>query len=73
MSAFHFTTQKQLRKTFWEYFPELSKKKFKEFSSHGSHYSTYYCTDTRCTWVDWIDMLSRDGTISEKLAGRATL
>ena len=57
------TTQKQIRALFWETFPDLSRKKIK-----GD-----YPTDTRCTFTDFIDYLSRDGQISEALAARATL
>ena len=30
-------------------------------------------TDLRCMFVDYVDSLARDGTISESLAQRATL
>jgi hypothetical protein len=32
-----------------------------------------YCTDIKCTFVDYVDNLQRDGQISTKLANRATL
>lgn len=62
-----YTTQKQIRKAFWESHPEASKK-FRVYSEH----ITYLC-DTRCAFVDYIDNLARDGVISESLASRATL
>ncbi len=60
-------TQRQLRALFWETFPDLSRR-------HIPHGKTWiYPTDTRVTWVDWIDGLARDGQISQALAQRATL
>jgi hypothetical protein len=64
-----FTTQRELRREFWRTFPELCRRKVKDFSGNG----TMYMTDTRCAWVDWLDDLSREGDISEELAQRATL
>ena len=58
------TTQRDLRRAFREAFPALSYKRYRDGS---------YPTDTRVTWVDWIDSLARDGAISESLAQRATL
>lgn len=58
------TNQRALRRTFWELFPQLSRRKLRDGG---------YRTDTRVTWVDWIDMLARDGQISAALAQRATL
>lgn len=63
------TTQKQLRRLFWETFPELPRKKITNYSGNG----TMYRTDTRCAWCDWIDSLSKSGEISVELAERATL
>lgn len=63
------TTQKELRRLFWETFPTLSRKKITSYDGKGK----MYCTDTRCAWVDWIDSMSKDGQISQALAERATL
>lgn len=60
---YRITNQHQLRKEFWATFPNLPKDKI-----NGSHK-----VDTRCTWVDWIDALSKNGEISQALAQRATL
>ncbi len=57
------TNQKDLRRAFWCDHPEASRKRRK-----GT-----YCTDTRVTFVDYIDNLCRSGIISEALALRATL
>jgi hypothetical protein len=59
-----YTNQKQLRQAFREEFPQLSFKKQRN--------GDFPC-DTRCAFVDWIDHLSKDDQISEKLADRATL
>ncbi len=58
------TTQRQLRHAFWQQHPDLSRRRGRDGD---------YLTDTRVTWVDWIDALCRDAVISEALAQRATL
>jgi hypothetical protein len=62
-TPYQYTTQAQLRKAFRENNPGLSFKKS----------GPYYNTDTRCTFIDWLDTLRRDGQIAEDLAKRATL
>ncbi len=60
------TTQKQIRESFWqahEGVSGISKRKIRG----------YYDTDTRCAFVDYVDMLARNDEISESLANRATL
>ena len=59
------TDQRTLRKCFWE--------DHKTTCAKGRGRDGQYATDTRVAWVDWIDSLCRDGTISEALAQRATL
>lgn len=66
---YQITTQKELRREFWRTFPTLPKKRIKDYSGEG----LMYTTDTRCAFVDWVDMLSKDGTISQELAERAEL
>lgn len=63
------TTQRELRRIFWQTFPHLPKRKIADYSGNG----TMYRTDTRCAWVDWIDSLQKNGDITEELAERATL
>ena len=58
------TTQKQVREAFWQAFPDLSRKRGRDGD---------YLTDTRVTFVDYVDMLERNHEISEKLAHRVTL
>lgn len=65
---YRFTTQYQLRREFWETFPELDARQIPDHSGKGYMYKA----DTRCTWVDWIDSLSKSGAISQQLAQRAT-
>lgn len=61
------TNQKELRRAFWQAFEDDSRIT-KRRGRDGD-----YLTDTRVAWCDWIESLSRDGTISEALAQRATL
>lgn len=63
------TTQRALRRLFWQEHPHLSRRKIRNYAGNG----TMYVTDTRCTWCDWLDAMSRDGRISPELANRATL
>jgi hypothetical protein len=64
-----YTNQRELRRAFWEQHPTLSRKKIKNHSGNG----TMHVTDTRVAWVDWIDMLSKNGDIEQELASRASL
>ena len=63
------TTQKALRKLFWQEHPNLRRKKIRNYSGNG----TMHVTDTRCAWCDWLDYMSKSNQISQELAGRATL
>ena len=63
------TNQRRLRGEFWRTFPQLSRRLITDYSGKGK----MYCTDTRCAFVDWLDMLSKNGEISQELAQRATL
>lgn len=63
------TTQKQIRALFWETFPDLPRRKIRDYSGAG----TMYPTDTRCAFCDFLDSLHRGGMISDALADRATL
>ena len=53
------TTQKEVRKQFKEY--------LKDIKWDGGE------TDTRCLFVDFVDVMQKDGLISEKLASKVTL
>lgn len=69
MSTYRITTQAQLRREFWDTFPDLPRRRIKDYSGSG----LMWPTDTRCAFVDWLDALSKDGDISPELADRATL
>ena len=56
------TTQVQIRQSFWEAHPQ-----FKD------DYRVTYRTDIRCSFVDYVDHLMKNGDISENLAGKVTL
>jgi len=68
------TNQKQIRAAFWEAFPDLPRRRYR-YSPNRSDKTAplVYPIDTRCAFVDFLDQLQRDGTISEALASRATL
>jgi hypothetical protein len=67
--SYRITTQRQLRREFWQTFPNLPRRKIPNYSGNG----TMHRTDTRCAWCDWIDALAKNGDISPELADRATL
>ena len=69
MKRYRITTQRELRREFWETFPELSRKRIKNYAGD----SLMYVTDTRCAFVDWVDALQKAGEISPELAERCTL
>ena len=64
-----FTTQKQVRAAFWDMADSMNGDGItrRKLSDGG------YSTDTRCAFVDFVDMLERDGQITEALAQRVTL
>lgn len=61
------TTQKALREEFWAIHSEFSS----DYQAKKRQ-NDYKC-DIRVAWVDFVDMMAKDGQISEKLANRATL
>lgn len=69
MVRYQITTQRELRREFWRQHPHLQRRKITNYSGNG----TMHVTDTRCAWCDWLDALSKDGTIPQELAQRATL
>jgi hypothetical protein len=58
------TNQKDLRRQFWTDNPQCARGRLRSGDRP---------TDTRMAWVDYIDHMAREGTISEALAQRATL
>lgn len=63
-------TVEELRNAFWESHPHLVCKR----DAHGcpKTQNEQPC-DTRCAFVDYVDMMARDGSISAELAHEATL
>ena len=69
-----YTNQKQLRRAFFEAFPDLPRRRYRyAWSRSEKNAPLVYPVDTRCAFVDWLDDLQRSGQISEALANRATL
>lgn len=66
-----YTTQAQVRAAFWEAHPRFEQQA-RAFGVRSKGQNAQG-TDTRCAFVDYIDMLARDGQISEALAHRVTL
>ena len=77
------TTQRELRKRFWEEHPHLYMRfvtettvdKYSGAVSSKLRPATQneYPTDTRVAWCDFVDHMERDRQIGEALASRATL
>jgi hypothetical protein len=63
------TNQRALRAAFWDAHPTLPRRKIRNYTGTGKMYPT----DTRVAWVDFIDYMARDGSISTELANRACL
>lgn len=64
-----YTTQAEIRAAFWEAHPDADRRKIKNYAGDG----TMHTTDTRTAFVAFVDMLSRDGSITEGMADRVTL
>jgi hypothetical protein len=62
-------TQKQVRESFWNYYYPNGIPR----GVYKSKRQNKQPADIRMAFVDYVDMLSRDGTISEQLAQRVTL
>lgn len=65
------TTQKQVREAFWEAYPLFDHQARK--AGIRSKRQNEHCATVRCSFVDFVDMLCRNGEISETLAERVTL
>ena len=61
-----FTTQKQVKAAFWQGMPQVWSK-YKGKSQNACP------ADLRMEFVDFIDMLHKDGHITEELAAKVTL
>jgi len=65
MADIRITTQKALRESFW--------RNHSRFVRVPGKSQNDYPADIRMSFVDYVDMLCRDGDIAEALASRATL
>jgi hypothetical protein len=65
------TTQRQVRAAFWEAHPHFDEQARE--AGIRSKRQNEHCATVRCTFVDFVDMLQKDGQISEALAQRVTL
>jgi hypothetical protein len=69
--SYTYTTQKQVRAAFWEAHPDFDfQTREAGIRSKGQN---EHCATVRCTFVDFVDALERNGDISEALANRVTL
>lgn len=59
-TKYTFTSQKEVRDAFKYYLSDVGSKDMTP-------------TDIRCSFVEYVDLLQKDGTITEKLASRVTL
>ncbi len=69
MTRYRITSQTALRREFWETFPDLPRRRIRDYSGKG----LMRPTDVRTAWVDWLDELRRAGDISTDLENRAEL
>lgn len=60
-----------VRNSFWDYLKDVSPELAKQRRSKKTQ--NMYCTDIRCSFVDYVDNLRRDNQITEKLANKVTL
>ena len=66
-----YTTQRQIRKAFWQYLKETDPELYAE--GKRSKGQNEQVTDVRCSFVQFIDGLARGGQITEKMAQKVTL
>ena len=69
--SYPITTQKALRAAFWDAYPSFDHQT--RMAGIRSKSQNHHCATVRLTWCDFVDMMARDGQISESLAQRATL
>lgn len=65
--AYDFTTQAQVRAAFWQ-----GSETLRTMYKRGKEQNEYNAT-IRSEWVEFVDLLARNGHISESLAQRVTL
>ena len=57
----------QIRKMFWDNSPQF-KNEYRTKKKQND-----YCCDIRCSFVDFVDFLLKDGQITERQANNITL
>lgn len=65
------TNQKQIRAAFWDAYPHLAEQARE--AGILTKPQNFHCATVRCLFVDFVDSLHRDGSISDALAERVTL
>ena len=65
------TTQAQVRAAFWRNHPHFDEQA--RAAGIRSKRQNEQCATVRCTFVDYVDALSKSGEISQELAQRVTL
>jgi hypothetical protein len=65
------TTQKQIRDIFWWSHPHYDEQA--RAAGIRSKRQNEHCAAMRCAFVDFVDMLNKNGDISDALAERVTL
>lgn len=66
-----YTTQAQVRAAFWQEHARFDAR-MREYGVRSKGQNAQH-TDVRVAFVDYVDMLCRNGDISEALAHRVTL
>ena len=66
-----YTTQKQIRKAFWQHLKEGNPELYAE--GKRSKPQNEQVTDVRCAFVQFIDELAKDGQITEEMNQKVTL
>lgn len=69
MADVRITTQSTLRESFWNNAPRY----IAQHRGPSSKRQNEYPVDVRMAFVDYVDMLARDGDITDALAHRVTL
>lgn len=69
MKKYVITSQKELRRSFWEYCKELGG----EFEKEANKKKRSFNLDMNMAFTDYMDALCKDGVISQRLYDRATL
>lgn len=67
MEKYQITSQKELRKRFWQEVDEIGTPEMKSWKR------TKFTLDANMYFGEWKDMLQKDGIISEPLCFRALL